>query len=97
MIRIPIKAIKEFAKKHNLSHVIVFAHSEIEKLDYVATYGVTIKGCDQAAQFGDVMKDALGWPKSLHAFPNRVKRLQDRVKELEAQIKAMEVQNERAF
>lgn len=79
-MRIPINALKEFSKKYGLDHVIVFATEG--KTQHVATYGETIKGCDQAAQFGDKMKDALGWPESLHAMPNRVKKLNDENKEL---------------
>lgn len=84
-MNIPIKALNELSQKYGYDHIIVFATKE--KMQYVATYGRTIEECDQAAQFGDKMKDGLGWPESLHAAPSRVRALQKRVKELEAQLK----------
>lgn len=85
-MRLPIKSIKELAKKHGCSHVVVFAYDTQNNQEHIATYGRTIQECDQAAQFGNMMKDVLRWPESLHAVPNRVKKLQDRIKELEAKI-----------
>ncbi len=76
-MKLPIKALKQFAIKYGLSHVIVYAYATINKMSYVATYGRTIQDCDQAAQFGDMMKDALHWPESFHAVPHRVKLLQE--------------------
>ena len=87
-MNIPIKALRELSKKYGYDHIICFATKE--KMQYVATYGKTIQACDEAAQFGDKMKDGLGWPESLHAAPSRVRSLQKRVKELEAQLEAVE-------
>ncbi len=84
-MNIPIKALEELSKKYGYDHIICFATKG--KTQYVATYGRTIEECDQAAQFGDKMKDMLGWPESLHAAPSRVRQLQKRVKELEAQLR----------
>lgn len=83
-MRIPIKALKELSKKYKLTHVIVLAHS-IEE-DHVATYGTTVHHCSQAADFGNRLKDVLGWPKSLHAQPSRVKKLQEEIKDLKKRI-----------
>ncbi|OGO26444.1 MAG: hypothetical protein A2136_05575 [Chloroflexi bacterium RBG_16_54_11] len=80
-MNIPIKSLEELSKKYGYDHIICYATKG--KMQYVATYGRTIEECDQAAQFGDIMKDALGWPESLHAAPSRVRALQKRVKELE--------------
>lgn len=80
--RIPIKAAKEFAKNHGLSHVIIMAYDG--ELNHVVTYGDTVENCAQAADFGNKLKDALGWPKCLHDQPSRVKALQKKVKKLEA-------------
>ena len=87
-MNIPIKALKEISQKYGYDHIICFATKG--KTQYVATYGTTIQACDEAAQFGDKMKDGLGWPESLHAAPSRVRALQKRVKELEAQLQAAE-------
>lgn len=85
-MNIPILALKEISQKYGYDHIICFATKG--KMQYVATYGTTIQACDEAAQFGDKMKDDLGWPESLHAAPSRVRKLQARVKELEAQLEA---------
>jgi hypothetical protein len=84
-MNIPIKVLKELSKKYGYDHIICFATKD--KMQYVATYGRTIEECDQAAQFGDRMKDALGWPENLHAVPSRVRRLQKQIKELEEKLK----------
>jgi hypothetical protein len=80
-MNIPIKELKELSKKYSYDHIICFATRG--KMQYVATYGRTIEECDQAAQFGDKMKDALGWPESLHSAPSRVRKLQKRIRDLE--------------
>jgi hypothetical protein len=86
-MKIPIKALKELASKYGYDHVICFATEGKEQ--YVATYGRTIQECDQAAQFGDMMKDALGWPERLHAAPSRVRSLQKQVKLLQNQLSTL--------
>jgi hypothetical protein len=87
-MNIPIKVLKEFSQKYGYSTVVMFATNS-NQMQYIATYGRTIQECDQAAQFGDMMKDALHWPESLHAAPSRVRQLQKRVKELEDEIAAL--------
>lgn len=82
-MRLPIKALKDLANKYGYSHVVVYAYDSKNQMQHIATYGRNIYECDQAAQFGNFMKDTLHWPESLHATPNRVKKLQERIKELE--------------
>lgn len=89
-MKIPIKALKEFAHKYGLTHIIMLSHDIDGKSDHIATYGRTTEQCSQAADFGNKLKDAMGWPKSLHAQPSRVIELQKRVKELEAKIERNE-------
>jgi hypothetical protein len=84
MSRIPIKALKEMAKAYGLDHIIVYATEG--QTQHIATYGRTLEECSEAADFGNKMKDALGWPENLHAQPSRVRALQKRIKELEAQL-----------
>lgn len=79
-MRLPIKALKELGKKYKYDVVVVYAYDSKNNMHHVATWGRSIKLCDQAAQWGNMMKDALGWPKSLHGIPNRVKKLQDEIK-----------------
>lgn len=71
--RIPIKAAREFAKQYGLSHVIILAHDG--ELDHVVTYGKSKKNCIEAAEFGNKLKRALGWPEELcNDVPSRAKR-----------------------
>jgi hypothetical protein len=83
--RIPIKALKEFAKQEGLTHAILFAFDG--KLQHVVTHGSNSDKCSEAADFGNKLKEALGWPESLQAHPSTVKRLQKRIKELEQELK----------
>jgi hypothetical protein len=82
MRNIPIKVLKEFAKKYGYSHVIMFASGGGKQ--FVATYGQSIHESDQAAQFGDMLKDTLGWPESLHAMTSRVRMWQKRIQGFDA-------------
>jgi len=82
-MRLPIKALKEIANKYGYSVVVAYAYDSENKMQHIATWGRSIKLCDQAAQWGNMIKDVLGWPESLHAQPNRVKKLQERVKKIE--------------
>lgn len=87
-MRVPIKVLKLMAKHLKLTHIVVFAYDG--KNQHVATYGKTIDGCAQAADFGNRMKDKLGWPESLHAQPSLVRALEARIKELEEKLKEKE-------
>lgn len=82
--KVKISELKDLAKAHGYDHVICFATKG--KTEFVATYGATVEQCDQAAQFGDKLKDGLGWPESLHAMPSRVKQLKNRAEKAEAKI-----------
>lgn len=81
-MRLPIKALREVAKKYGYSHVVVFAYDTKKNMEHVATYGTKITDAAQAAQFGNMIKDALHWPDRLHAEPNRLKKIQERAKKL---------------
>lgn len=76
-MRLPIKALKELANKYGYSVVVAYAYDAENKMQHIATWGKTIKLCDQAAQWGNMMKDALGWPEGLRAQPSRVEKLQN--------------------
>jgi len=90
-MRLPIKALKELSKTYGYSHVVIYVYDQAGNMSHVATYGRTLRECDQAAQLGDMLKDALKWPETLHAVPNRVKKLQDRIKELEQELRSYEI------
>ena len=88
-MNIPIKALKEISRRYGYTHVVMFAAGP-GNIQYIATYGRSLPECDQAAQFGDMMKDALHWPKGLHAIPSRVRILQARIRALETQLAALQ-------
>ena len=79
--RIPIEAARRIAKEYDCRQVIIVAWDG--KLTHCVTFGKSITDCDQAAQGGNRIKKALGWPESLRAEPSRVKALKARINELE--------------
>jgi len=60
--RIPIKDAKEIGNKHGYSQVIVVAWDGETGTTSVCTWGKSLKDCEQAAQGGNFVKKALGWP-----------------------------------
>lgn len=82
--RIPIAALERLCTEQGLSKAILFAHDGEQ--DHVVTFGKSVTDADQAAQFGNRLKTAAGWPASLHAEPARVKKLRARIAELEAKV-----------
>lgn len=84
--RIPIAAASTFAKAQGLKQVIILAWDG--ERTHVVTYGQTAEDCDQAAQGGDKIKAALGWPESLNTAPSRVRTLQAQVNRLTALLDA---------
>lgn len=86
-MRIPIKVLRELAKKYDLSHAILFVYHPEDNMHHIVTWGRTIVDCGQAADFGNKLKEALGWPDELLSEqPARVKRLQKRIKDLEVEL-----------
>jgi hypothetical protein len=72
--RIPIAAAKRIATDHDLRQVILVAWDG--KLMHVVTYGKSVEDCDQAAQGGNRVKAALGWPEILcREEPSRVMKI----------------------
>lgn len=84
MSRIPIKSVKALANETGQDLIIVFAIDSDGQTQHIATWGRSIEDCSRAADWGNRMKEKLGWPKSLFALPSRVRKLQARIKELEA-------------
>ena len=83
--RIPIKAAKDISRRFSCPQVIILAWDG--RMTHVVTYGKSIEDCDQAAQGGNQVKKAIGWPELLcNAEPSRVSKLKARVKELEKEL-----------
>ena len=81
--RIPISALKAVCKAQGLNTAILFANDG--KLDHIVTYGKSLTECARAAQFGNMLKDVLKWPASLHADPARLISLRKKVDMLDAE------------
>lgn len=84
-MKIPIKAVKEFAEKHDLNMCVVFGQGN--RAQHVITWGKTIEECSWAADLGNKMKQGLGWNKHLDSQPARVKKLMEENKNLRANMK----------
>jgi hypothetical protein len=96
-VHIPISAAKQVAKDQGLKQVILAAWDG--ELTHIVTYGVSVEDCDQAAQGGDRIKKALGWPDDANCLPSRVKALKaeltaarQRIAEQDARIRELEEQ-----
>lgn len=78
--RLPIAAAKDLSKRFNLDQVIIVAYerdvTKQEHQTHVVTYGKTQADCLQAAQGGNMVKKALGWPERLNAMPPRILKIE---------------------
>jgi hypothetical protein len=78
--RLPVVVAQDIAASYGQQQVIVVTWDGQQT--HVVTYGVSLQDCDQAAQGGDLVKAALGWPESLPALPPRVQELQSKLQDL---------------
>jgi hypothetical protein len=62
---IPISAARDIAKAYGKDQVIVVAWDQAHGKQHVTTYGKTAAECEQAAEGGNRVKRALGWPENL--------------------------------
>jgi hypothetical protein len=85
--RIAIDELRQLAKRYQLTHAILFA-TDYRKVSHVVTFGRTVVACGEAADFGNKLKTAMGWPASLHSQPSRVRRLQAEIERLKAIVTA---------
>lgn len=73
--RIPISDAKSIGNKHGYSQVIIVAWDDQTGTTSVCTWGSTLEQCKQAADGGNMVKKAMGWPKEMcEAKPARVKK-----------------------
>ena len=76
--RIPITAARRIAEEFGQQQVILVTWDGA--ITHVVTYGATREACEQAAQGGNRVKRALGWPEELcNAEPAHVRRRAARV------------------
>lgn len=83
--RVSIAAAKRVAKECGMTQVVVVGWDGKTGNTWVATYGVTLTDCEQAAVLGNKIKrQVLAWPEELcEAKPARVRRKEKLDPELE--------------
>lgn len=70
--RIPIQSAKAISTDYGYTQVIVVAFDKNTGITSVCTYGKNQDDCAQAAEGGNLVKKALGWPESAtKAKPSR--------------------------
>ena len=86
---IPIKSAKQFCKEQDCRQVIIAAWDG--KLTHVVTYGKTKEDFSQAAEGGNFVKKALGWPDNMcNAKPSRINNIEKENARLRAKVKELE-------
>lgn len=63
-MKIPISLAKEVREQLGLTHLVIFGMAE-DGEQLVATHGETERHAREAAQAGNKLKGALGWPENL--------------------------------
>lgn len=70
-IEIPISAARQIAETYSKNQVIIVTWDDTNQMVHVTTYGTTQPFSAQAAQGGNFVKEALGWPDRLcHDTPS---------------------------
>jgi hypothetical protein len=88
---IPIAAAKRVAKEYDKDQVIILTWDKAFNKTHVTTFGKTMEDCDQAAEGGNRLKKALGWPEEMcKDEPSRVKKMKAEIKKLKARVKELE-------
>ena len=73
--KIPIIAAKRIADEYGYSQIIIHAYDGETGMQCVATYGKSIKDCENAADGGNTIKKLLNWPEELcNTKPNKSKK-----------------------
>jgi hypothetical protein len=62
---IPIERAREIAETFDKDQVIIVTWDKAHGRTHVTTFGKTVDECEQAAQGGNRVKQALGWPEEL--------------------------------
>ena len=93
--RVPISALKKFAKGNDLSIAIAICWDG--ERTHVVTYGESVADCDKAAIYGNKVKDYLGWPETLKAEPSRVKALRREIIELKSENALLKIELEKIW
>jgi hypothetical protein len=84
---IPVADLQVIAERYKLAQVILVAWDGSR--EHVVTYGSTLGDADNAAQGGNVVKDALRWPPDRYSTSDRVATMVERTNALLDQITKM--------
>ena len=77
--RIPIASAKRIALDYDYDQVIIVAWNAESGRQHVTTFGTTLEHCERAAQGGNFVKKALGWPdEECQAEPSRIRRRREK-------------------
>lgn len=82
--RIAISAAKKFAQEQDCRQVIMLALDN-DLVAHCVTWGKSVEDCAQAADYGNRIKAAAGWPPETQAEPSRVRKLKDEITALKAE------------
>lgn len=77
--RIPISAAKDIGKKFDKNQVILVTWNREHGDTWVTTWGKSVDDCVQAAEGGNFVKKALGWPNVINTKPLREKKLRMKI------------------
>lgn len=97
--KIPISAAKEIGKKYDKDQVILVTFNKTIGDTWVTTWGKNLTDCKMAAEGGNFVKKALGWPNELtNTKPARQKRDDSKLrleilKELSSNLSKLEKEN----
>jgi len=80
--RIPVKALEQFAKEYDLTHVVLLGYDK-DGADHVATWAHTADACSATADAGNRLKTAIGWPERLHSEPSSLKKANAEIERLQ--------------
>jgi hypothetical protein len=85
---IPVDAARRIAEEYAQDQVVVCTFENTTGRVHVVTYGKLLDDAENAAQGGDFVKKALGWPERLcNSIPPRLQALADALKQ---SVKLME-------
>lgn len=72
---IPIKAAREIGESLGYTQVIITAFDKNTGRTHITTWGKSVEDCEQAADGGNFVKKALGWPEEkCRAIPSRARK-----------------------
>ncbi len=88
--RIPISDAKRIGKERGYSQVIIVTHDKNTGIESVCTWGENQQDCEMAAEGGNFVKKALGWPdKNCKSKPRRQTKKEKEINQVLVDLKNM--------